>query len=294
MADMFDALLEESGGDPSALIAQLRRQNTLGQMAQLSGDRVLSPIGRQQSASAQEMAAQLGQQKSQRQLRQEERAFREQQNQQSQQNTDRAYQLQLAQAAMNEQFRRDQLEQTAADRAASREQTESNAKIAADARRAASANAEAKTARNLRGELNKVDSTNALVTEAQNILKSSAAPGTSIPTRMLRSTYEALGGATEGTESLSKLQSIGSLLVQAAPKLGGAASDRDVLLYQEAAGKLADPSVPNRAKLAALETMQGVITRNKEHFDAELSALTGQPTQKQQDQDWLSQFQVIR
>ena len=276
MADIFDTLLSDGESDPSALIAQLRRQNMLGQMAQLSGDRVLTPMGRQQTAGAQEMAGQLGNQRARRQLRQDELAYRNQQNQQAQQNADRSYQLQMTQAALGEQFRRDQLAQTASDREAQRDVSLANAREAADARRAASTQSTEKVARELRGDLQKSTSSGALVDEAEALLKSDAAPGTSLPTRLLRGTIEAMGGATEGTDSLAKLQSIGSLLVQAAPKLGGATSDKDVMMYQEASGKLQDPSVPNSAKLAALDVMKGVISRNKTYFEKELGALTEQ------------------
>lgn len=276
MPDIFDSLMGGGEGDQAAIIAQLRRQNMLGQMAQLSGDRVLTPMGRQQTAGAQETALQMGNQNARKQLRADEQAWRELQARQGQQNADRGYQLQLAQAAMNEQFRRDQLDQTSADRAAAREVSLANAMEAANARREASTQSSQKVAREMRGDLQKATSSGALVDEAEALLKSDAAPGTSLPTRFLRGTIEALGGATEGSDSLAKLQSIGSLLVQAAPKLGGATSDKDVLLYQQASGTLSDPSVPNSAKLAALEVMRGVIDRNKDYFKSELSALGGQ------------------
>lgn len=299
MADVFDSLLGGGTDDQSAIIAQLRRQNMLGQMAQLSGDRVLSPLGRQQMSSAQDTAMQLGNQNARRQLRTDEQAFRTQQTQQSQQNADRAYQLQLAQAALNEQFRRDNLAQTTADREAQRAVSLANAKEAADARRAASTQSTEKVARELRGELNKANSMSSLVEEAYTILQGDDAPGTSLPTRALRSTAEALGYATSGTKSLRKLSSIGSLLVQAAPKLGGAMSDSDVKLYQDAAGALADPGIPNDAKMAALETMFGVIERNKEHLNTELGSLTGQQPRgakggsAAQTEDWMKGFTVL-
>lgn len=58
MADIFDELIG-GGTDPKALAAALRRQNQLGQLGQLSGDRVLSPLGSGLQASAMESAAQV-------------------------------------------------------------------------------------------------------------------------------------------------------------------------------------------------------------------------------------------
>lgn len=49
--DIFDELIG-GGTDPKALAAALRRQNQLGQLGQLSGDRVLSPLGSNMSSQA--------------------------------------------------------------------------------------------------------------------------------------------------------------------------------------------------------------------------------------------------
>jgi hypothetical protein len=122
----------------------------------------------------------------------------------------------------------------------------------------------------VRKEQNMVNSGIALVDEANSILTGDEAPHSNIVSRAVRGTWSALGGSTEGTRSNSRLSAIGSLLVQAAPKLGGVMSDRDVVLYQEAAGKLSDTSIPNADKLAALETLKGVMGRNKEFFDSEV------------------------
>lgn len=56
--DIFDELL---GGrtDPATLAAALRRQNQLGQLGQLSGDKVLAPLGANLQAGAMESAQQV-------------------------------------------------------------------------------------------------------------------------------------------------------------------------------------------------------------------------------------------
>lgn len=58
MADIFDELIG-GGTDPRTLAAALRRQNQLGQLGQLSGDRVLSPMGQGLQAGALESASQV-------------------------------------------------------------------------------------------------------------------------------------------------------------------------------------------------------------------------------------------
>ncbi len=294
MADIFDQLLGDAPTDPSQVIAQLRRQNMLGQMAQLSGDKVLSPMGQQMQQRAVSGADALNARKSRKEERSQALALQQAMQQQAQSNADRSFGFQQEEAGRNEQFRRDQLAQMTADRAAARDVSLANAKEAADARRAASAQSSEKVARELRNERQKVTSSDSLVKEAKGLLTGDAAPNTDVISRGLRGTMEFLtGGTTSGGETLGKLQSIGSLLVQAAPKLGGGTSDRDVLLYQEAAGKLSDPTTPNSVKVAALDTMQGVISRNQEYFDGELKALTGEPTGKEKDAAFKSQFKLI-
>lgn len=53
MADIFDEVLGSSGGtDPAAIAEALRRKNKLGMLAELSGDKVLSPMGQRLQAGA--------------------------------------------------------------------------------------------------------------------------------------------------------------------------------------------------------------------------------------------------
>jgi hypothetical protein len=54
--DIFDELLGGGRADPATLAAALRRQNQLGQLGQLSGDRVLGPMGANLQAGAMESA----------------------------------------------------------------------------------------------------------------------------------------------------------------------------------------------------------------------------------------------
>lgn len=272
--DVFEQLLagDDAPTDNAAVVAQLRRQNLLGQMGQLSGDRVLAPMGRMQTQQALSTAAGISDRRDKAQQRASEAEWRKFQ----QGNTDRQYQLSLDQMRQNEDFRRDNLAQTAADRRAMREVSLANALEAANARKSASATNSEKVAREMRQDLNKNQSVEGLITEGLAILKSPQAPGTSVFSRGGRALAGALGFGTEGGKSQSELEAIGALLVQNMPKMGGSMSDSDVKLYQAAAGALSNPATPNSQKYAALQQLQGVVQRNSQYFQAELANLGGQ------------------
>lgn len=58
--DIFDEILgDENAVDPATLIKQLRRERQLGQLGELSGDRVISPMGQRMQAGAIENATGL-------------------------------------------------------------------------------------------------------------------------------------------------------------------------------------------------------------------------------------------
>lgn len=78
--------------------------------------------------------------------------------------------------------------------------------------------------------------------------------------------YDVLAGAfgksTAGAQNIAKLKAIETQLILNMPRLEGPQSDRDAMLYREAAGKIGDPTVPKETKKAALEQIQEIYGRN--------------------------------
>jgi len=64
------------------------------------------------------------------------------------------------------------------------------------------------------------------------------------------------GYATEGAKASAALKALGGALVAKMPKMSGPQSDKDVLLYREMAGQVADSTLPIETRLAALSTVE--------------------------------------
>jgi hypothetical protein len=64
------------------------------------------------------------------------------------------------------------------------------------------------------------------------------------------------GFVTPGSEAIAKLKPYESMLVSAMPRMEGPQSDRDVHLYREAAGQVADPTIPVPLRRAAMESLR--------------------------------------
>jgi hypothetical protein len=69
------------------------------------------------------------------------------------------------------------------------------------------------------------------------------------------------GSTNEGAKSVAQLKVIEAGLMANMPRMEGPQSDRDVLLYQQAAGQLGDPNVPNEIKQAAVATIRNIQNR---------------------------------
>lgn len=70
-----------------------------------------------------------------------------------------------------------------------------------------------------------------------------------------------VGYATEGSKAIAKLQSLSGALIADMPRMEGPQSDKDVQLYKQAAGDLANPTIPNESRLEALATLREIQTR---------------------------------
>jgi hypothetical protein len=66
----------------------------------------------------------------------------------------------------------------------------------------------------------------------------------------------AFGVAPEGAQAIAQLQVLQASLMMAQPRMEGPQGEKDVILYQQAAGNLGDPSVPGPIKKAAVKTIR--------------------------------------
>lgn len=64
------------------------------------------------------------------------------------------------------------------------------------------------------------------------------------------------GVSTDGAQNIAALRTIAGQLTSSMPRMQGPQSDKDVLLYQQMAGDLANPSLPKGTRLAALKTIR--------------------------------------
>lgn len=68
----------------------------------------------------------------------------------------------------------------------------------------------------------------------------------------------AFGVSTAGAQATAQLQTIAGQLTSKMPRMQGPQSDRDVQLYQQMAGDLANPNVPVATRQAALQTIRAL------------------------------------
>jgi hypothetical protein len=85
------------------------------------------------------------------------------------------------------------------------------------------------------------------------------------------------GGATEGAIATAKLKPIADMVLKMVPRFEGPQSDKDTASYKEAAGQLADPTVPNKIrKEAAIEIIR-LMKDRKNQFVSDVMANEGMP-----------------
>jgi hypothetical protein len=79
---------------------------------------------------------------------------------------------------------------------------------------------------------------------------------------------DVLGGAagysTDTAKTTAQLKALSGQLVALMPKMSGPQSDKDVQMYREMAGNLADPTTPVATRLASLQTIQALNDKYKE------------------------------
>jgi hypothetical protein len=72
---------------------------------------------------------------------------------------------------------------------------------------------------------------------------------------------QVVGLSTSGAQNSAKLKALEGQLMMAQPRMEGPQSDKDVALYRQMAGQIGDPTVPNKTKMAALDTIEQLHRR---------------------------------
>lgn len=71
------------------------------------------------------------------------------------------------------------------------------------------------------------------------------------------------GKSTEGAQATAQLKALSGQLVALQPKMSGPQSDKDVAMYKEMAGNLADDTQPIATRMAALQTIRNLNEKYK-------------------------------
>ncbi|NBO96399.1 MAG: hypothetical protein EBU79_11130, partial [Betaproteobacteria bacterium] len=74
------------------------------------------------------------------------------------------------------------------------------------------------------------------------------------------------GGAPEGAIAIGKLQPLADQILKLVPRFEGPQSDKDTQSYKEAAGQLANPTLPRAIRKAAANTLIGLFEKRKNQF----------------------------
>jgi hypothetical protein len=74
----------------------------------------------------------------------------------------------------------------------------------------------------------------------------------------------AVGYSTEGSKATAQLKTLAGQLVALQPKMSGPQSDKDVQMYREMAGELADDTKPVETRLAALQMIEQITNKYRE------------------------------
>lgn len=75
-----------------------------------------------------------------------------------------------------------------------------------------------------------------------------------------------IGKATQGDIAIGKLQVLSDQILKLVPRFEGPQSDKDTQTYREAAGQLADGTLPNEIRKAAAETLIDLYTKRQNQF----------------------------
>jgi len=91
-------------------------------------------------------------------------------------------------------------------------------------------------------------------------------------------TAEFVGSSTEGAQAISRLKPISDMVLKLVPRFEGPQSDADTRSYRDAAGDLANPSLPREQRKAAAQTILRLFKQRQGQFgtpDADGNVVTG-------------------
>lgn len=86
------------------------------------------------------------------------------------------------------------------------------------------------------------------------------------------------GFAMEGDIALGKLQVLSDQILKLVPRFEGPQSDKDTQSYREAAGQLADGTLPRKVRKAAAETLIDLYTKRQNQFTLQGAELETSPS----------------
>lgn len=86
------------------------------------------------------------------------------------------------------------------------------------------------------------------------------------------------GFALEGDIALGKLQVLSDQILKLVPRFEGPQSDKDTQSYREAAGQLADGTLPRKVRKAAAETLIDLYTKRQNQFTLQGAELETSPS----------------
>jgi hypothetical protein len=92
-----------------------------------------------------------------------------------------------------------------------------------------------------------------LLDEAEKLIPGSTGSGAG---NIIDAIAGAGGYSTEGAKNIAALQTIAGQLTSSMPRMQGPQSDKDVQLYRQMAGDLANPTLPRDTRMAALKTIR--------------------------------------
>ena len=88
----------------------------------------------------------------------------------------------------------------------------------------------------------------------------------------------AAGYSTDTAKTTAQLKALSGQLVALMPKMSGPQSDKDVQMYREMAGNLADPTTPVATRLASLQTIQTLNDKYKSLNSGAIPASIARPS----------------
>lgn len=128
--------------------------------------------------------------------------------------------------------------------------------------------------RDIRNEKVRINKLNAILPEAEKLLQNATGSRTGAA---LDSGARLFGYSTEGAKTTAQLEVLSGQLVSMMPRMEGPQSDKDVAMYKQMAGNIADPTKTVAERQAALKTIRR-MTQKAESDLAKSEKQAGQPS----------------